>query len=225
MYRHHAHGIARGTTRSQRAMWWSLCGAALLFLTHSPAQAAIGGSSASTLAPSASLESYSDVDLFETAFREGAAQYDAGNYTAAVQAWRAPASHGHVSAQFSLGVAYALGRGVAVDVSRAIPLWEAAAEQGHVGAQFNLGLVYALGQGVERDLAKARLWWYRAAHGGDSSAQFQLGVLAVSGDSQVQNLLEAAHWWRLAAAQGNEQALRGLEILKDYGVLPDQSLQ
>jgi TPR repeat protein len=182
-----------------------------------------GAVSGAPLTPSAvekSLSSVTGASPLETAFREGVAAYDAGDYRTAVQTWQVPAQRGHAGAQFTLGVAYATGKGVVTDLARAIPLWEAAAAQGHPGAQFNLGVLYSRGEGVEKDLAKARMWWQFAATAGDAAAQFHLGALAAIGEGGPRNLQEAARWWRLSAAQGFEQAAKGLEILRSHGALP-----
>ncbi|MBI3897166.1 MAG: sel1 repeat family protein [Gammaproteobacteria bacterium] len=198
--------------------------AALLVLTPNlKAHAAIGHATSASLSPAMSLDALGDVDLLEAAFREGVSYYEDGDYAAAMNAWSGPASNGHARAQFNLGVIYAVGQGTPVNLARAIYWWEEAAEHGHVGAQFNLGLLYAHGQGVDKDISKARDWWQRAADGGDAAAQFQLGVLAATGEGEPQNLLEAAHWWQMSAAQGHEQAVKGLEILRSYGVLSDEA--
>ncbi len=162
-----------------------------------------------------------ELDLMEEAFREGVRLYQSGDYTGAVRVWQTPAKRGHAGAQFSLGVAYVTGNGVAQSLEHAIQWWHAAAAQGHVSAQLNLGLLYWRGEGVEKDIAKARLWWRQAAEGGDAMAQFHLGALAATGEGEPLNYQEAVRWWRRAAAQGHHQAIKGLEILKSSGVRVD----
>lgn len=162
----------------------------------------------------------SEIDLMEAAFRDGVHSYEAGDYSAAARSWQAPAEHGHVGAQFNLGVAYATGKGVEMNLERAARWWRAAAEQGHVTAQLDLGLLYWRGEGVDKNLAEARRWWQQAAAGGDAAAQFHLGALAATGEGGARNYEEAVRWWKLSAAQGYRQAIKGLEILKTYGAAP-----
>jgi uncharacterized protein len=169
-----------------------------------------------------SLSRFTEPDLMEAAFREGVKYYEGGDYAAAVRAWQAPAKHGHPGAQFSLGVAYATGHGVAQDLNAAIRWWRAAASQGHATAQSNLGLLYWRGIGVEKDLAKARELWRRAADNGDAVAQFHLGAMAATGEGIPLDFYEAIRWWRLSAAQGYELAIEGLQILKRHGFAADQ---
>jgi len=176
-----------------------------------------------TPAPAAeNLVPLQEVDLMEAMFREGAQLYGAGDYAGAIRAWRTPAERGHPGAQFSLGVAYATGNGVAQSLERAIEWWQAAAAQEHVRAQLNLGLLYWRGEGVAQDLAKARSWWRRAAAGGDPAAQFHLGALAATGQGMTTDYKEAVRWWRLAAGQGYRPAIKGLEILESHGVSVDE---
>ena len=58
-------------------------------------------------------------------------------------------------AQYSLGVCYADGRGVAKDYVEAVKWYRKAAEQNHAGAQYNLGVCYANGQGVAKDYVES----------------------------------------------------------------------
>src|SRR5688572_25923493 len=71
----------------------------------------------------------------------GISAWQAGNYDEAVRAWRPLADRGNADAQFNLGQAYKLGRGVPVNVNLAEQWYERAARQGHVQAGANLGLI------------------------------------------------------------------------------------
>ena len=78
---------------------------------------------------------------------------------------------GDAVAQCSLGVAYALGRGVPQDYAQAAQWYRKAAEQGEAFAQFNLGLLYNSGRGVPQDYAQAAQWYEKAAVQGDAWSQ------------------------------------------------------
>src|SRR3546814_17430599 len=56
---------------------------------------------------------------------------------AAVKAWRGPAEHGDADAQFNLGQAYKLGRGLAADPAEAEKWSRTDADQGHSQAEAN----------------------------------------------------------------------------------------
>jgi uncharacterized protein len=194
-----------------------------IFLTaHAGFVNAKGTEPLATLQVAKALALLTEPDLMEKAFREGLTSYEDGDYATAVDTWLAPAKHGHASAQFSLGVAYATGNGVAQSLDVAIQWWNAAARQGHPTAQLNLGLLYSRGMGVTKDMVKARDWWRRAADSGNAIAQFQLGAMAATGEGIPLDFDEAIRWWQLSAAQGYERAIEGLQILKRYGYAADR---
>src|SRR3546814_9713212 len=74
-------------------------------------------------------------------FKDGVDAWQAGNYQAAVAEWRPLAIAGDADAQFNLGQAYKLGRGVPTDLNQAEAWYRRAAKQGHLQADDNLGLV------------------------------------------------------------------------------------
>src|ERR687897_366581 len=73
--------------------------------------------------------------------KKGVDAWQAGNFGAAVAEWRPLADQGDADAQFNLGQAYKLGRGVPMDLRLAQGWYEKAAGQGHGQAQAILGLV------------------------------------------------------------------------------------
>ena len=88
--------------------------------------------------------------------REAAQAILQGNDAQAVQLLRPWAERADAWAQYSLGVMYYRGRGVAQDYTKAREWLEKAATQGNANAQFSLGLMYKNGRGVAQDDARAR---------------------------------------------------------------------
>ena len=78
-----------------------------------------------------------------------------GEYETAVKEWRPAAINGNRDAQFNLGQAYKLGRGVSVDLAQAEEWYRKAAIQGHEKAEDNYGLV--MFQGGKRTEAAQKL--------------------------------------------------------------------
>jgi hypothetical protein len=76
-----------------------------------------------------------------------------------VAAVRANANAGDPRAQFNLGYAYYLGRGVPQDDAQAVTWYRQAAEQGDAVAQSTLGYAYLDGQGVLQDDVEAHKWF------------------------------------------------------------------
>ena len=84
-----------------------------------------------------------------------------------LEAMHKAALHGDVFAQYTLGLAYHEGRGVASDPDKASLWYRRAAEQGHVEAQ------YALGNVLEKagNADEAHAWYTKAAMHGHAAAQ------------------------------------------------------
>ena len=66
------------------------------------------------------------------------------------------ADAGNVISQYNLGLCYAEGTGVEVDLAEAVRWFRKAAEQGMPQAQFNLGLCLARGVGVAKNVVGGR---------------------------------------------------------------------
>jgi uncharacterized protein len=144
--------------------------------------------------------------------RAGIEQWRAGNYEAAIREWRPLAENGDADAQFNLGQAYRLGRGVPAD-PRASNMWfERAARQGHAQAEANLAL--ALFQGEERE--RAIPWLQRAAQRGDRRAQYYLGTAHFNGDLVARDWPRAYALMSRSAEQGLPQARTSLTEMERH---------
>ncbi|MCO4091924.1 MAG: sel1 repeat family protein [Sphingorhabdus sp.] len=71
--------------------------------------------------------------------KAGTDAWSRGDYVVAVEEWRQPALEGDAEAQFHLGQAYRLGRGVKTDLNTALDWYRKAAAQGHIQAGDNCG--------------------------------------------------------------------------------------
>jgi len=135
------------------------------------------------------------------------------------------ANAGDASAQFKLGINYALGgEGIIKDGKEAVRWFRMAAEQGDVGAQMFLGSMYYGGTlGVIEDKKEAAKWCRMAAEQGESSSQSLLGLMYDSGEGVIEDDKEAVRWYRMAAEQGNgiAQLALGLMYAKGEGVIED----
>ncbi len=110
--------------------------------------------------------------------KSGVDRWMRGDYAGAVAEWRPMADRGDADAQFNLGQAYKLGRGVTANAGLAQNWYEKAAKQGHEQAQVNVGLLlYNNGRRQE-----AMPWIRKAADLGDPRAQYILGTELFNGD-------------------------------------------
>jgi cell division septation protein DedD len=153
--------------------------------------------------------------------KEGVDAWQAGNYGTAVKEWRPLADQGDADAQFNLGQAYKLGRGVpAQDLQAALGWYRKAAQQGHPGAQALVGLI--LFQNGDR--AGAVPWLRKAADAGDPRAQYVLGTAFFNGDfpGVGKDWPRAYALMSRAAAQGLPQAAGNLTQMDKFVPLPQR---
>ena len=133
--------------------------------------------------------------------KDGVDAWQKGDYQAAVAEWRPLALAGDADAQFNLGQAYKLGRGVPTDLVQAESWYRRAAKQGHLQAEDNLGLI--LFTANRRD--EAMPFILRSAERGEPRAQYVLGTAHFNGDL-------AAEDWPRAYALTKRASDAGLSI-------------
>jgi cell division protein FtsN len=141
-----------------------------------------------------------------------------GDYAGAVELWRGPADAGDPDAEFNLGQAYKLGRGVAADLNQAEKYYRLAAQQNHPQAQDNYGL--ALFQNGKH--AEAAPWLQRSAERGEPRAQFVLGTMYFNGDGVPKDWVRAYAWMIRATASGLPQAAQTQSQMDRYIPLADR---
>lgn len=149
--------------------------------------------------------------------KAGVDAWSRGDFALAVSEWREPAEKGDPDAQFNLGQAYSMGRGVEVDLARAETLFAAAAASGHVRAADNFGLL--LFQRGERE--RAMPYVIAAAGRGDPRAQYYLGTAHFNGDLAAKDWPRAYALALLASEAGLKQADPTLATMRTY-LSPDQ---
>ena len=110
--------------------------------------------------------------------KAGVDAWERGEFDRAIAEWRDPAAKGDPDAQFNLGQAYKLGRGVPMDLKLAESWYKKAADKGHIQAADNYGLV--LFQDNRREEAMP---YIRASSArGEPRAQYVLGTAMFNGD-------------------------------------------
>lgn len=140
------------------------------------------------------LPAYADV-------KAGVDAWERGEYAAAVGEWRPLAIAGDPDAQFNLGQAYKLGRGVPVDLAEAEAWYRRAADQGHLQAEDNMGLVMFTAN--KRDAAMPYI--SRSAARGEPRAQYVLGTAHFNGDLATRD-------WAMAYALIKRASDAGLQV-------------
>ena len=159
--------------------------------------------------------------------KDGVDAWQSGNYPAAVAEWRPLALAGDADAQFNLGQAYKLGRGVPADLTQAEDWYRRAAKQGHLQAEDNLGLILF----TANRRAEAMPFIINSAARGEPRAQYVLGTAHFNGDLAAQDWPRAYALTKRASDAGLgiasarlvqldnliplEQRQRGLALLPD----------
>ena len=115
--------------------------------------------------------------------RAGIDAWQNSDYSGAVAIWRPLAEKGDADAEFNLGQAYRLGRGVPTNLAAAKTWFERAATQGHMDAQTTLGLLL-FENGNQPEGLK---WLKKAADQGEPRALLVYGTALVNGDSVTQD--------------------------------------
>ncbi|HEX5258233.1 MAG TPA: SPOR domain-containing protein [Sphingomicrobium sp.] len=171
----------------------------------------------------------SGTPLSAQSVRAGIQAWQRSDYSGAVAIWRPLAGKGDADAEFNLGQAYRLGKGVPINLAAAKTWFERAANQGHVDAETTLGLL--LFQNGDR--AEGLKWLKKAADRSEPRALLVYGTALVNGDGVTQDpVLGYAYVSRAAAAglgpakdtlQQLDQMLpvadrnRGLAMAKELG--------
>lgn len=88
-------------------------------------------------------------------YRIGQVFFKTGDLKETHRWWNKAAEHGHLAAQYNLGLLYLYGVGTDPDYDQAADWLEIAADKGSAGALFYLGMMYLKGQGVSEDRAMA----------------------------------------------------------------------
>jgi len=138
------------------------------------------------------------------------------------EAQRQLAERGDANAQYTVGLMYAMGQGVAQDDAASVKWYRLAAEQGHADAASELAFMYRLGAGgVPRDYVEAAKWYRQTAVQGDKRGQRELGRMYLAGYGVPQDFVTAHMWFNLSAAQGDRSAVEGRDIVAKQ-MTPDQ---
>ncbi|QGP78536.1 SPOR domain-containing protein [Sphingobium sp. CAP-1] len=144
--------------------------------------------------------------------KAGVDAWQQGDYARAVAEWRPLAQTGDPDAQFNLGQAYKLGRGVPSDLNVALDWYRKAAQQGHLRAEDNLALLmFQQGQRAE-----AMPYLQRAATRGEPRAQYIVGTALFNGDLIDKDWVRAYALMTRASASGLPQAATSLEQMDKY---------
>lgn len=154
------------------------------------------------------------VSVHAQMFEQSLAAAQRGDYSTAFAGFKNLAEQGDATAQFNLGLMYALGHGMAKDEQQAVAWFSKAAVQGEATAQSSLGTMYAHGLGVPKDEQQAVAWLRKAAEQGIARAQYNLGFMYYNGNGVPRDEQSAYSWWLMAGAQGYQDAVKANAVME-----------
>jgi uncharacterized protein len=144
--------------------------------------------------------------------KTGVDAWQRGDFKAAVEQWRGPAVAGDADAQFNLGQAYKLGRGVPEDPALAQSWFRKAALQGHQQAEDNYGLsLFQTGRKTE-----AVPWLEKSVARGEPRSQLVLGTMLFNGDGVTRDWVRAYALMTRASAANLRSASETLAQMDQY---------
>ena len=133
---------------------------------------------------------------------EGVEAWQQGNYAEAVGLWQPLGEAGDADAQYNLGQAYRIGRGVPANAAEARKWFELAAKQGQVDAQAALGLMLM----QSADTTEALRWLKLAAEQSEPRAMLVYGAALYKGEGVARDAALGYDYVSKAAALGLKPA-------------------
>ena len=152
--------------------------------------------------------------------KAGVEAWNRGDYARAVAEWRGPALAGDPDAEYNMGQAYKLGRGVPADLPQAESWYQKAAAQGHTMAQDNYGL--ALFQDGRK--GDALPWLEKSAARDEKRAELVLGTMLFNGDAVPKDWVRAYALVNRSSQQGLAEGSKALAQMDGY-LSPEQRQQ
>jgi uncharacterized protein len=144
--------------------------------------------------------------------KAGVDAWSRGQYELAVKEWRDPAIKGNADAQFNMGQAYKLGRGVKSDLNVALDWYRKAAGQGHLQASDSYGhLLHYQGK-----VSEALPYLQASASRGEPRAQYLLATELFNGVNVSKDWVRAYALMTRASSAGMAPASRSLAQMDQY---------
>ncbi|MGN0919220.1 MAG: hypothetical protein ACI4OR_00440 [Alphaproteobacteria bacterium] len=124
--------------------------------------------------------------------------------TRGIELLKKAAHAGEADAAFELGMAYANGAGVEVNLNYAYGYYLMAALQGNMKAQYALAKLYMEGRGVPQDYLETLKWLSRSANQGYVLAQVALADIRMT-NLRLKNAADAYGWYSIIAAYNQDE--------------------
>ena len=144
--------------------------------------------------------------------KDGVDAWTRGDYDTAVKEWRGPAQKGDADAQFNLGQAYKMGRGVKTDLNAALEWYKKASAQGHLQAADSYGHLLHYQGRIKESLPHLQA----SSDRGDPRAQYLLATELFNGTNVQKDWVRAYALMTRASSAGMPAAQRSLSQMDQY---------
>ncbi|MGI8602392.1 MAG: SEL1-like repeat protein [Verrucomicrobiales bacterium] len=149
--------------------------------------------------------------------------FQSGQHSSAVEAFKAQAEAGDANAQYAYGVCLELGLGVARDFPRAEKFFRQAATKNHRAAQTALGMMLTMAGLPAEVHTQGVSWLQKAADAGDLKAARQLGDFYVTRfqtdpKTRAAEMKKARELFEKGAQRGDSEAKYRLGLMIEEGV-------
>ncbi|WGS50023.1 sel1 repeat family protein [Paraburkholderia sp. D15] len=134
------------------------------------------------------------------------ADYNAGNFGAALTEFRKAAEHGSRLAEFNYAMMLLNGEGTTANVDEGKKWLRKAADANMSHAQYVYGKMYDDGEFVGRDPVEAHRWFLKAAQQGHVQAELALANQFLDGRGTGRDNKQAFVWYKKAAQGGDMTA-------------------
>ena len=158
----------------------------------------------SSIAIAASISLLGQPDFADV--KAGVDAWSSGDFAGAVKEWREPAKKGDPDAQFNMGQAYKLGRGVKQDLNLAADWYQRAAKQGHLQAADSIGHLFH----YQGKVKEALPFLETSSARGEPRAQYLLATELFNGVNMPKDWVRAYALMTRASASGLAPASRSL---------------
>lgn len=144
--------------------------------------------------------------------KAGVDAWSRGEYEAAIKEWREPALKGDPDAQFNMGQAYKMGRGVKADLNVALEWYKKAADRGHLQAADSYGHLLHYQNKISQSLP----YLQASADRGDPRAQYLLATELFNGLYIEKDWVRAYALMTRASSAGMAPASRSLAQMDQF---------
>lgn len=139
-------------------------------------------------------------------YQKGVEAYQRSDWRGAIKEFRELAEQGGINAQYTMGLMYEQGLGVAEDADEAKQWYLRAAKKDKAEAQYRLGLLYEAGTNGGQDIESALIWYRRAASQKFAAAEYKLRSAYHLGRGVAKDAAVAKLWLQRAANHGDTEA-------------------